>query len=137
MTKVRIITLSQIHGNIAKWICRQSPYRSVAGVDEINRTISSAAVDWGPSIFKMKEFANHNEIYQWLWSALQYDLTFKMLGTSKKTKPQLGYEDMMAHLKANNGRYAWDDDPDYSFIDLYALLANVATSCWEESISDI
>lgn len=132
----QLITEKFVYGNIARFVCTQSPYGSVQGVDNINRTIREAihsgqygAWDDGFADLRMRYFKDVWELVHWLEEVLQFDLTCKMLNTSRKVRPKV---DWMPFLTA--GIFPpHDNNPDYDFIDLDAMYRNVAMACFREA----
>lgn len=132
----QLITEKFIYGHIARFVCTQSPYGSVQGVDNINRTIREA-IDSGEygawpdgfSDLRMRYFETFWDLENWLKSVLQHDLTCKMLNTPRKPRPHVDWMPFM-----NAGIFPpIDNNPDYDFIDLDAMFRNVAIACFKEA----
>src|SRR3990167_3930830 len=64
-----LISDKQIRGHLAMAVCRQHPYRSVAGVDEVGALIDAKAKEegWvGDDEMRMRVFNDWREVAQWL-----------------------------------------------------------------------
>ncbi len=124
----QLITEQYVFGHMAQWICRQSPYRTVQGVDAINRTLSDAMTDWNDGIFdlRMRWFETSWELVAWIEKALEHDLTAKMLNTPKHKRPPVNMDDL-----SDPTIYSYA--PEHDFIDLDALYRNVAFACFKEA----
>ncbi len=119
------ITDKQLRGHLAMAVCRQHPYRSVAGVDEVGALIDARAKaeDWlGTDELRMKDFADWLEVEKWLVSVM-WD--HPQLTAWNTPKSQHGAQVVFS------SRYG-GPRPEDDFIDIHALVRNVALSAWRE-----
>lgn len=119
-----LITVKQVMGAIAQWVCRQSPYNSVNGVDQINLAVRQHAENWseGFTDLRMEWFDSPFDLRNWLLEIFLKDLTCLMLNTPRKPRD-----------KSNQTFIMRDNNPDHDFIDLHALAMNVALTCFKEA----
>jgi hypothetical protein len=120
-----IISEGQLRGQLAMWVARQSPYRSVAGVDEVGAliTLATKAADWfGPDNCRMRRFAGWHELEAWCRAAIGDHPQLEAWNT-----PRNG-----AAGPVFTSRYD-SPSPDDDFIDIDALFRNVALHSWRES----
>jgi len=124
-----LITSRSVQGKLAEWVCRQHPYRSVAGVDAVNVALDRHFdEEWteGCASLPMRRFET--------WAALQTWLHEKLDGHPQMTAWNTPKIDTGAEIMFSS-RY---DTPkqEYDFIDLDALLRNVALETWREAERD-
>ncbi len=123
MSEKRYITINVLCAAMAYGVCRQSPYNSVDGVDTINRVLRARVGDWdSPDVLPMRWFESPVELRKWMEVAL-------------KDVPQL--QQWNTKVNGQDGhvfvsRYG-GPEADADFIDIDALLGNVAHLAWNES----
>lgn len=120
-----IFSEGQLRGHLAMWVARQSPYRSVDGVDDVGTliTTSTKANDWfGPDDCRMRRFTDWRDLERWLRSAIG-------------EHPQLTAWNTRRNGRDGNQFISRYDtpSPDDDFIDIDALFRNVAIHAWRES----
>lgn len=123
-----LFTEGQLRGQLAMWVCRQSPYRSVDGVDVIGALITEAtkANDWfGPADCRMRHFDSWQALKAWLQKSVG-DSDHPQL--TKWNTPRSGHGAEIV-FSSQYGGPSQDDD----FIDIGALFHNVALQSWRES----
>ena len=118
-----LITLSSLCGHMAQWVCRQHPYGSVGGVEEVNAWMIDMASRWQPRDCPMREFGSRLELWQWLEKNLYAHPQMKIWNT-----PKSGHDREIV----GSSRF-WSPSPDDDFIDIDALLRNVGNSAWQEA----
>lgn len=124
-----LITLHCVQGHMAMWVCRQSPYQSLGGVEVINAVLhEKAATEWteGVPSLLMRRFESWRDLENWLHSALD--------GHEQMTAWNTPKIDTGAPFMFTS-RYD-TPTPEYDFIDLDALLRNVARTSWAEMQKD-
>ncbi len=120
-----IISESQLRGQLAMWVVRQSPYKSAAGVDEVGELITMAtkADNWiGPDDFRMRDFSSWRELEMWLRTILGEHPQL-----AKWSTPRAGTHDHVFVSRHHTPH------PDADFIDIDALIRNIALHSWRES----
>ena len=121
-----LVTDKQLRGQLACWVCRQHPFHSVEGVDEVGALIDAAAENegWsGDSELRMKRFTDCREVEAWLRNAIWDHPQMAKWNTPRKDNgSDIAF--VTRYSKPN---------PDYDFIDLSALVRNVALEAWRES----
>lgn len=120
-----ILSESQLRGQLAMWVARQSPYRSVSGVDDVGALITAAtrSDEWfGPDDCRMRRFDSWRDLEQWLRAAIG-------------DHPQLAVWNTRRNGRDGNQFVSRYDipSPDDDFIDIDALFRNVALHSWRES----
>lgn len=123
-----IISENQLRGQLAMWVARQSPYRSVAGVDEVGALITMAtkADDWtGPDDCRMRKFASWRAVEGWLLSVIGEHPQL-----AKWNTPRAGTHEQVFVSRHHTPH------PDADFIDIDALIRNIALHSWRESEAD-
>ncbi len=127
MTK--LFTATQIRAQMASWVCRQHPFHSVAGVDEVNALITadSHSDEWfGPSDCRMRRFEDWRAVEKWLRSVVDGHPQLQLWN-----EPKSGHANTLVFSSRYGGPRPEDD-----FIDIDALLRNVALYSWRESEAD-
>lgn len=119
----RLVTHKNIIGHLARWSIQQHPYGRPEGLFALAEKIVAAAQSWdvGPPSLKMHEFADWQEVERWLYATLEGDPILIAWNT-----PRSGHtQQIVASSRYWGGPRAEDD-----FIDIDALLRNVARSVW-------
>lgn len=124
-----LITDKSLRGYLAMWVCRQHPYRSVAGVDEVGALIDAKAVaeNWtGNDELRMRLFADWREVEHWLRAAIGDHPQLTAWNTPKsERKAEFVFVSRYNSI-----------EPEHDFIDISALLRNVALGVWREAERD-
>lgn len=123
------ITDKQLRGHLAMWVCRQHPYRSVSGVDDVGALIDARAKadEWlGNDELRMKQFASWREVEGWLHSTICDHPQIQVWNT-----PKSGHTQEFVFSSRYGGPRPEDD-----FVDPHALVRNVALEAWRESERD-
>jgi hypothetical protein len=120
-----LITHKEIVGHMACWAVRQHPYGRPEGLYDVTDALCAAAQDWpvGPPSMKMRHMSGSQEIEVWLRSALHEHAVLKQWNT-----PRSGHTQPWVFSSRYGG-----PKPDDDFIDIDALLRNVALSVWREA----
>lgn len=123
-----LITHKDIVGYMAHWAVRQHPYGRPDGLFEVTDAISAAARDWpvGPPSLKMRDVDGSAEIEAWLRSALHEHPVLAQWNT-----PRSGHTQPWVFTSRYGGPKPEDD-----FIDIDALLRNVALSVWRAAVEE-
>lgn len=123
-TKTRLITDNQLIGWFAHWAVRQHPYHRPDGLFDLVDCISAAAQAWpdGVKSLPMWRVSGWLEIEAWLREALKDHPILTAWNT-----PRSGHTRNVA-----TSRY-WTVKPEDDFIDIDALLRNVALSTWRRA----
>lgn len=128
-----LITLSSILGQMSRWVVEQHPYNSAEGVDIINGKLYLAATHdetWEEPIegFIYKTFSSRAEIEDWMHFVLTNDKVLEDLNTPEicKTDPSVSFKILFSD------RYS-STPIEYEFVDIHALLRNVAVSVWKDA----
>lgn len=132
--RVRCITIVSVMGQLARWVVEQSPHYSARGVDQVNmRLFKEASQSW-PGIvddyhFRWKNFRSWHDLEDWLREALGKEPWLGRWNSAFKGRHSPGgdREDMVRIDSGSIAHY------DYDFIDIDALLRNVARSAWQEA----
>jgi hypothetical protein len=120
------ITDNQLCGHLAMWVCRQHPYHSVAGVDDVGALIRAFAKmeGWiGGDDLRMRRFADWRAVEKWLFIATAEHPQLLAWNT-----PRSGEKGEFQFVSRYGG-----PPPHESFIDIHALFRNVAREAWNES----
>jgi hypothetical protein len=128
-----IVTMNQLQGALAMWVCRQSPYRSVGGVDAVTSALAVYALNepsssggdatwFGPHECRMREFACEGDLRRWLVAAISMHPQMTVWNTPRNNSNR-SFVFASAHHAPS---------PDNDFIDISALLRNVARTAWLE-----
>ncbi len=110
-----LVTINEIAGALAMWVCRQHPEHSVDGVDAVNhvlRRVTQQLPDWsGPAGLRMKVFDGPDEVERFLWA---------VIGGLRQV-------------------IDWNtrQQPHNDFIDIHALFRNVATTAVMFGLEDL
>jgi hypothetical protein len=117
-----LITHKEIVGYMAHWAIRQHPYGRPEGLFDVTDALTAAAQDWpvGPPSLKMWEVNGSGEILTWLKWALSEHPVLTQWNT-----PRSGHTQAWVFTSRYGG-----PKPDDDFIDIDALLGNVALSVW-------
>jgi len=126
---VTIITAKMIVGQFANYAVRQHPYGRPEGLFEIVGTLKAASEEWTEGLpdLRMKTFPSFWAIEDWLRQALQDPqsiATLQLWNTASSGSPD-------GFMSRYNGPSPEDD-----FIDIDALLRNVARETWNEAQRD-
>lgn len=116
--------MNEIKGAFAKWVCQQSPYHSVRGVDRFNTEFETYFINSGTNYlgnFHTKEFESDWEIIRFLDEFTKTNLITKLWNTPKRERQ---------HLPSGMISKYDEDDPDCDFIDIDALIRNVGMEVW-------
>lgn len=120
----KIITINEICGALAMWVCRQHPFHSVEGVDSACSKLREAAEAYGfhPDILPMRQFTDCWEVEEFLWKVLN-DSPETIAWNSRKNG-----NDSPIGFVSSYDRVA----PENDFIDISALFRNVAQQAWKD-----
>lgn len=126
--KKRLVTHKAVIGELARWAIQQHPYGRPEGLFELGAKIAEAAQSWeiGQPSLKMREFESWQDFERWLDGILLGDPIMVAWNT-----PKSGH----AQSIVASSRY-WTPKPEYDFIDLDALIRNVARSVWATSAQE-
>lgn len=128
-----LITLSSILGQMSRWVVEQHPYNSAEGVDVINGKLYLAATHdetWEEPTegFIYKTFSSRRDIEDWMHFVLTNDKVLEDLNT-----PEICKADPSVSVKILfSDRYS-STPIEYDFVDIHALLRNVAVSVWKDA----
>ena len=124
----RLVTHKDVVGQLARWAIQQHPYGAPEGLFELSAKIAEAAQSWdiGPPSLKMREFEGWLEVERWIADVLLDHPILKAWNT-----PRSGHDAPFVAVS----RY-WSVKPEHDFIDIDALLRNVARSVWARSHND-
>ncbi|HXJ61874.1 MAG TPA: hypothetical protein VNU68_34985 [Verrucomicrobiae bacterium] len=126
--KPRLITDSEVVGQIAMWAVRQHPYGQPNGLFELCEAVREAAKAWpdGVPSLRMWRVGGWLELERWLrpifdahwapteWNKPRSGHTVQIMFTSRYDTPK----------------------PEHDFIDIDALLRNVAMGVWRAAERD-
>lgn len=120
-----LITHKEVVGQMARWAVRQHPYGRPDGLFDVTDAITKAAETWpdGVSSLHMWRVAEWREIEDWLRLALADHPVL-----AAWNKPRSGHGASIVFTSRYGGPASEDD-----FIDIDALLRNVALSVWREA----
>lgn len=121
----RLITHKDVIGWMAHWAVQQHPYGRPDGLFDITDAIAEASQSWpdGVSSLRMWRVAGWLEIERWLGEALKDHPVLTAWNT-----PHSGHTQQIVA----SSRY-WGPKPEDDFIDIDALLRNVALSTWRRA----
>lgn len=121
-TKPRLITHKEVMGWMAHWALRQHPYDRPEGLFEVTDAIAEASKAWpdGVSTLRMWRVNEWLDIERWLREALKDHPVLAAWNT-----PRSGHTQQIVATS----RY-WGPKSEDDFIDIDALLRNVALSAW-------
>lgn len=124
-TKPRLITHKDVIGQFAMWALRQHPYGRPDGLFDVTDAIEAAAKAWPDGIdsLKMWEVGSWQEIEDWLRQGLRDHPVLTAWNT-----PRSGHTQQIV----SSSRF-WAPKPEHDFIDIDALLRNVAMGVWREA----
>ena len=120
----RIIGLGNIQGQLANWVCQQSPYRSVKGVDTANGMLRDALNgDWTvlSDGYATRNFTSWREIERWIKSVFDGSGVTKAWNT-----PKSGHNENVFTSRYHSVK------PEHDFIDIDALFRNVSRAVWAD-----
>jgi hypothetical protein len=121
-TKSRMITHQEVVGWMAHWAVRQHPYGRPEGLFDVTDLITAQARAWSegiPTLSMWRVYA-WREIEDWLRTVLKDHPILAAWNTPKS-------EHTMAIVATS---IYWGLKPEHDFIDIDALLRNVARSTW-------
>jgi len=128
----RLITISNIQGQMARWVVEQSPHSKGRGVDQVNMALFQASLEWEGLLsdprFRMMHFASWRDIVKWLEATLKGNEWLGRWNAAYKGRFAVpGADGMMMTSRFDTPAY------DYDFIDIDALFRNVAMSVWRDA----
>lgn len=120
----RLITLPEVVGQIAMFAVRQHPYGRPHGLFELCDAVSEASKGWPDASLRMWRIDGWPQLERWLrpifeahWAPTEWN------------KPRSGHDRKILFIS----RYE-PPKPEHDFIDIDALLRNVAIGVWRESV---
>jgi hypothetical protein len=118
-----LVTHKELGGHLANWAIRQHPYGRPEGLFDLVDCITNAAQTWeiGPPSLKMMEVDGSGPIEKWLRATLVGHPILLAWNTARSGRPD-----------GLTSRYG-GPKPENDFIDIDALLRNVAMSAWQEA----
>lgn len=122
----RLITSKDIIGQMARFAVTQHPYHEPAGLFDVCRRIDAVAQEQFKDTaggLAMQWFGDSQDIYEWVKSAV-----WEMPEFLAWNVPRSGHNHTMVTCSRYDGPRPEDD-----FIDLYALVGNVANAAWAEA----
>lgn len=120
---IMLVTIKEVQGAIAKWVCRQSPYASVDGVDNVNRALAARIEDWElVGNLRMQRFS-FSGLNQWLKNQFRELPQTQQWNTRSNGGQGMGMVDRYHTTPA-----------DRDFIDIDALRRNVLNEIWSEAL---
>lgn len=127
-TKRVLITHKEVVGHMAHWALRQHPYGRPDGLFDVTDALTAAAQEWpeGVQTLRMMWVDGCRPIEAWLRSALRDHPALTQWNT-----PKSGHTGNV-FVSRHSGPRAEDD-----FIDIDALLRNVAMSVWKEAEANV
>lgn len=123
---MRLITSKSIMGQMARWAVELHPFHEPTGLFEICGLIDRRATDDfkdGPPFLPMRWFDDAMEIDRWLHAVLDNHPTLMIWNTPRSKHTQ------SIVFSSRYDRPSPEDD----FIDLDALLRNVALHAWRDA----
>lgn len=124
-----LVTDNSLCGALAMWVCRQHPYHSVSGVDDVTAVIRERAKadGWdGNDELRLSEFDTFRDLEKWLQASIGQHPQMAIWNTPKTG--DVGPFKFVSRYSAHN--------PETDFIDIDALLRNTALEAWREAKSD-
>lgn len=120
--ETRLITHKQVIGQFAIWAIRQHPYGRPEGLFDLCDVLTEKSAAWpdGVASLHMWEVAGSREIELWLRDALNDHPVLSAWNT-----PRSGHAQQFVTVSRYGG-----PQPEHDFIDIDALLGNVARSVW-------
>lgn len=127
-TRSRLITDNEVVGHFAMWAVRQHPYRRPDGLFDLCDLIMEKAKAWtdGVPTLRMWRVGGWPEIERWLKASLEGNPILVAWNT-----PRSGHTQQIVA----SSRY-WGPKPEDDFIDIDALLRNVALGVWRAATED-
>lgn len=118
----RLITHQEVIGWMAHWAVRQHPYGRPDGLFDVTDALAEASESWpdGVPSLRMWRVSGWIEIERWMRAALKDHAVLAAWNA-----PRSGHTQQIVA----SSRY-WGPKPDDDFIDIDALLRNVALSTW-------
>lgn len=121
----RLITHQDVVGWMTHWAVRQHPYGRPDGMFDVTDRLSEASEGWpdGVPSLRMWRVSGYLEIEQWMREALKDHPVLTAWNT-----PRSGHTQQIVA----SSRY-WTVKAEHDFIDIDALLRNVALSTWRRA----
>jgi hypothetical protein len=123
---MRLISANDVFGHMAMWAVKQHPFHEPPDLFEVCKSIREAAVkdfpDGAPSL-PMRWFEDARDLSHWLQTALAGHPTLLLWNT-----PRSGHNQQYVFSSRYGG-----PAPEHDFIDIDALLGNVARGVWKEA----
>ena len=123
-----LVSHPEVIASMAHWAVRQHPYNQPPRLFEVTEKIKQATQVWedGIASLRMKYFEGCHELEVWLRIVLREDPVLELWNT-----PRSGHTSEYMFVSAYPTPRA-----EHDFIDIDALLRNVARTCWWESLKD-
>jgi len=120
-----LVSNKELIGHLAMWAIRQHPYHRPEGLFDLAEVLNNATLAWDCSTgnLNMKYFDSHLEVESFIRNALKDHPVLEHWNTSQKDS---------GALFVSCSRYD-SPKPEYDFIDIDALLCNVAHGVWHEA----
>lgn len=120
----RLITDNELIGYFAMWAIRQHPYHRPEGLFDVCDRLREVAKDWpdGVPTLRMWRISGWLELERWMRAALKDHPVLVAWNTPRSRHTQ---------AIVASSRY-WGPKPEDDFIDIDALLRNVAFGMWRE-----
>jgi hypothetical protein len=122
----RLVTSKDILGQMARFAVTQHPYHEPVGLFEVCRRIEAAAeAEFKDSAggLAMHWFGDSQEIYEWVKAIVWNMPEFLAWNVARSQHGQ----------NISVSRYDGGSRPEDDFIDLYALVGNVASAAWADA----